>query len=138
MNSRTLREVAKFASGLVIGDFLMIVWLSMNDILPTSFMGIRLTYDMILPALVFDAALFFILVHYGWHVGKTPVLRERTFLLAAGTVFGIVALAHLMRVFTGADLIIYGWAVPLWLSWIGTAVTAYLAYMSFHLALRMR
>ena len=138
MNQHKLREVAKFASGLVVGDFLSLVWLSMNDVLPVSFMGIHLTYDMILPALVFDAALFFILFHYGWHVGKTPLLRERTFLLVAGAVFGVVALAHLMRVFMGADLVIYGWAVPLWLSWIGTAVTAYLSYMSFHLALRMR
>ena len=30
------------------------------------------------------------------------------------------------------------WEVPVWLSWIGTLITAYLSYMSFHLAARVR
>ncbi len=138
MNHHSLREVAKFCSGLVIGDFLAVFWLSMSGAIPHSFMGVHLTSDMVLPTLIFDVALFIILVHYGWHIGKTPVLRERTFLMTAGIVFGVVALAHLMRVFVGADLNVFGWDVPLWLSWIGTAITAYLSYMSFHLAMRIR
>ncbi len=110
----------------------------MNNVLPRSFMGVHLTSDMVLPTLIFDVALFIILVHYGWHIGKTPVLRERTFLMTAGVVFGVVAVGHLMRVFFGADLNVFGWDVPMWLSWIGTAITAYLSYMSFHLAMRTR
>ena len=138
MNHHTLREIAKFASGLVVGDFLSMVWLSMNDAFPVSFMGIKLTSDILLPSLIFDAALFIILVHYGWRLGKTPVLKERTFLMVAGIIFGVIAAAHFLRIFFGADVDILGWSVPLWLSWIGTTITAYLSYMSLHLALRMR
>ena len=138
MRHQHLHELAKFASGLVAADFLIGVWFWSQGMLPVSFFGIAVTQDAVLPWLIFDAALFIILIHYGWHVGKTPLMRERTYLLAAGTVFGIVALAHLLRVFTATDLVIAGWTVPLWLSWIGTAATAYLSYMSFRLGLRMR
>ena len=138
MNHHSLREVAKFAAGLVTADFLTVLWFSMSGRAAMSFMGIHVTADMIAPTLVFDAALVIILIHYGWHIGRAPLLRERTFLLVAGVFFGIVAIAHLVRIFTGADISLMGWDAPLWLSWIGTAVTSYLSYMSFHLALRMR
>ena len=133
-----MHELAKFASGLVLGDFIAIWWLAANGGFPASFLGFQFTSDMIIPGLLFDAGIFIILIHYGWHYGKTPLLRERTYLLVAAVVFGIVALAHLIRAFTGTDLVLFGWTTPLWLSWIGTAATAYLSYMSFHLATRMK
>ena len=138
MKNQRLHELAKFAAGLVLGDLLAIMWLAGSGMLPISFLGVRVTSAMVLPTIIFDAALIIILIHYGWHVGKTPLMRERTYLLAAGTVFGLVTLAHVLRLFTSADVVILGWAVPLWLSWIGTAAAAYLSYMSFHLGLRMR
>lgn len=133
-----LHELAKFAAGLIAGDFLAFWWLATHHGLPASFLGMQFTSDMVLPGMIFDAALFIILIHYGWHVGKTPLLRERTFLLAAGILFGVVALAHLVRVFAGVDIVVMGWALPLWLSYVGTGVTAYLSYMSLHLAMRTR
>jgi hypothetical protein len=133
-----LRELAKFASGLIVGDLLALWWFVASGSLPISFLGIEWSRADILPAIIFDVSLFIILVHYGWHIGKTPALRERTFLLIAGTLFGVIALAHLIRAFIGIDIVVLGWAVPLWLSWIGTAVAAYLSYMSFHLALRSK
>lgn len=138
MRKQTLHELAKLGSGLVLGDFIAIWWIAANGGYPASFLGFQFTGDMIVPGLLFDAALFIILIHYGWYIGKTPLLRERTYLLIAAGVFGIVALAHLIRAFTGTDLVLFGFAVPLWLSWIGTAVTAYLSYMSAHLAMRMK
>lgn len=138
MKNINLHELAKFGAGVVAADFLFLVWAAQMELLPLSFMGRTLTVDMLLPGLIFDAALFFILVHYGWCVGKIPALRERSYFLAAGIVFGVVSLAHMMRVFTGADLIIGEWTAPLWLSWLGVAVTLYLAYMSFHLAFKFR
>lgn len=138
MKKQTLHELAKFFAGLVLGDFIAIWWLSANGGFPATFLGFQFTGTMIVPGLLFDAGLFIILVHYGWHVGKTPLMRERTYLLVAAGVFGIIALAHLIRAFTGSDLVLFGWYVPLWLSWIGTIAAAYLSYMSFHLATRMR
>jgi hypothetical protein len=100
--------------------------------------GMHLTSDVAAPVLIFDAALFILLVHYGWHIGKTPFLRERTYLIAAGALFGVVAAAHLLRIFTNTDIVILGWEAPIWLSWIGTAATAYLSYMSFHLSMKVK
>lgn len=138
MSHKTLHELAKFGSGLVAGDFIANAWIAYMGYYPIEFLGWTFTSDIVLPTLVFDAALFLILVHYGWHIGKIPALRERSYLLIAGIIFGIVAAAHLMRVFFQADLVIMDWMVPQWISWVGTIVVAYLAYMSFRLAVQMK
>ena len=96
------------------------------------------TSEMILPNIIFDVALFLMLVHYAWHVGKIPAMRERSYIFVAGCIFTLVAAMHLWRVFTGADLMIGDWDAPVWLSWFGVSVATYLAYMSFHLAARMK
>ena len=133
-----MHELAKFASGLVAGDFIANAWIAYMGYYPIIFMGWTFTEDIVLPTLVFDAALFLILVHYGWNIGKMPALRERTYLMVTGVVFTVVAAAHLARVFFNLDLSIMDWQVPLWLSWIGTAVVSYLAYMSFRLGTRLK
>ncbi|MEY4747652.1 MAG: hypothetical protein RLZZ416_701 [Candidatus Parcubacteria bacterium] len=138
MRHQRLHELAKFAAGLVAGDFIAILWMWSQKMFPIMFLGIKMTTDVVAPTLIFDVALLIILIHYGWHAGRTPMMRERAYLVTAGIVFAVVSLAHLARSFAGIDLVIAGWAVPIWLSWIGTAATAYLSYMSFRLAMRMR
>ena len=138
MHRKRLQELAKFGAGLVLGDFIALIWIANADLLPVQFLGREITIDMLLPGLLFDAAIFFILIHYGWNIGKIPALRERAYLLVSGSVFAVVAAAHLARIFTSADLSLGEWAVPIWLSWVGIGVTAYLAYMSFRLAVRMK
>lgn len=134
MKHQTLRDLAKFGAGLVLGDFIAGWWMAAHHLLPLDFLGVTWTPDMILPWMIFDAALFIILVHYGWHIGRTPTLRRRSYFVVVGTLLGVVALAHLVRLFASAEIVIAGWVLPLWLSWIGIAVTAYLSYMSFRLA----
>lgn len=138
MNKRSLQEIAKFAAGLVAADLIMLVWFATAGLLPIHFMGTTFGPDMVLPGAIFDLALLFILIHWGWHIGKIPAPREHTYLLVVGVIFAIVALAHLWRLFASADLVIVGWVVPLWLSWLGVAITAYMAYASFRFALRRR
>lgn len=138
MNRKRLQEIAKFGAGLVLGDFVALLWIANADLLPVEFLGRVITTELLAPGLIFDAALFFILVHYGWNIGKIPALRERGYLLIAGTVFAVVAAAHLARIFANADIVIAEWVLPIWLSWVGVAVTTYLAYMSFRLAMRMK
>jgi hypothetical protein len=138
MKRGTLHDLSKFAAGLVAADFFSLWWFAAHNGVPVSFMGMTFTSSMVVPGLVFDAVLFLLLVHYGWRIGKTPHLQSRTFFLVAGVIFGVVALAHLMRVFLNADVIVLGWDVPLWLSWVGTAAAAYLSYMSFHLSMARR
>jgi len=132
-HNQKLHEIAKFLSGLILGDFICLWWLSAGGYLPMSIIGITWTQSIVAPGLVFDAVLFIILVHYGWHIGKTPKLNNRTYFSVVGTILGLVALLHLFRLFTGVNIIIAGWQVPLWLSWVGTIVAAYLSYMSFRL-----
>ena len=62
---------------------------------------------------------------------------ERTYLLILGVLFTVVAIVHLLRVFSGANLVLLGWSAPLWLSWLGTIITSYLAYASFHFFRRL-
>jgi len=138
MNKRSLQEVAKFAAGLVAADLITLVWLSQTKLLPVHFMGATFGASMVLPGVIFDLALLAILIHYGWHLGKIPAPREHTYLLVAGVIFGVVTVAHLWRLFASGSLDIMGWDVPLWLSWFGVAVAAYLCYTSFHFAMRVR
>lgn len=138
MKHQTLHELAKFGSGLVAGDFIANAWIASMGYYPIEVWGWTFTSDIVLPTLIFDAALFLILVHYGWNIGKIPALRERSYLLVAGTIFGVVALAHLMRIFLNADLVIMEYEIPHWLSWVGVTATTYLSYMSFKLATRLK
>lgn len=138
MKSSSLHEIAKFAAGLVAADFLWLLWFSQQHIASVKFFGMTVTSEMLLPNLIFDLALFIMLVHYAWHVGKIPAMRERSYIFIAGCIFTFVAAMHIWRVFTGADLVIGEWDTPVWLSWFGVAVTTYLAYMSFHIAAKMK
>ena len=44
----------------------------------------------------------------------------------AGTIFGVVAVFHLLRVITGASIVIAGWDLPIWVNVIGFVGTAIL------------
>ena len=138
MKKAQLQEVAKFAAGLMLGDLLALLWFNANNLFPVSFFGMTFTSDVFWPSFIFDVAAIILLVHYAWHVGKIPAVREHTYLLVAGIVFGIVAVAHLSRLFVGGDFIFLGIDLPLWLSGIGTFAAAYLSYMSLHLAFSRR
>jgi hypothetical protein len=136
MHKHTLRELAKFASGLIMGDFIFGLWLYQQG-LPSVFFGIPFSEQAIVGWLVFDVLLFAYLVHYGWRAGERPSsTRERKFLLLGGTVFTLVALLHLSRIFFGWDFVIGSWAAPYWLNGVGAVITAFLAYTSFHFAKR--
>lgn len=132
------RDLAKFGAGIIFADFVGAVWIAHLGVLPMEFLGYTVTADVIVPTLIFDAAVFFILVHYGWHVGKLPTLRERSYLIFAGLAFSIIATVHLANVFLSADISIFGWTLPVWLSWLGITLATYLAFMSFHLARKMK
>lgn len=138
MRNASLHEIAKFAAGIVAADFLWLLWFSQQHMRGVSFFGMTVTSQMLLPNLIFDVALFIVLVHYAWHVGKIPAMRERSYMFVVGCLFSFVAIVHFWRIFSGADLVLGDWDAPVWLSWFGLSVTTYLAYMSFRLAARMK
>jgi hypothetical protein len=49
-------------------------------------------------------------------------------LRVAGSIFGIVALTHLLRILTGASVVISGWSLPIWVNYMGFMATAYLCW----------
>jgi hypothetical protein len=131
MKNYSLHEAAKVLAGVVLADLVTIVWLASAKLLPVHFLGIPVTSATLLPTVMFDLALVIILVHYGWHIGKMPRMREGSFLLVIGAIFAVVTLAHVWSLLTGNPLVILDFTMPLWLSWIGVAITAYLTYTSF-------
>ena len=129
-----LRELAKFAAGLIVGDFLVLVWMATGNI-PVMFWGVTFSTSFIAGAMVFDLILIAMLIHYGWHAEVyAPSVNQRTFFLIAGTLLTLVAVLHFVRVIFQAPIILAGWQVPMWLSWIGTLVAGFLGYTSFKFA----
>jgi hypothetical protein len=138
MHHRSLRELAKFASGLVAADLATTLWFAYSGLLPVTTMGITMTETMVWPAIVFDAAALAFLVHYGWRIGDIPSLRERSYLLLAGLVFAAVAIVHFARILFDIDVNVMGYEAPHWISWTASIAAAYLSYMSLHLAARLK
>ena len=138
MHHRSLRELAKFAAGAVATDLATNIWFLWSGLLPITTFGVTVTEAMIWPAIVFDMAALAFLVHYGWRIGDIPSLRERSYLLLAGLIFAAVAIVHFARILFDVDVVVMGTEAPHWISWTATAVSAYLSYMSLHLAARLK
>jgi hypothetical protein len=60
----------------------------------------------------------------------------RTYLAVSGTVFGLVALLHLLRLLRHWPAVIAAWNVPLWASGIGLLAAGSLCVWAFRLAAR--
>ena len=54
---------------------------------------------------------------------------RKPFTFLAAIVFLVVGLAHGYRLATGAEIMIGGKAVPMWVSWLGLAVPLLLSWM---------
>ena len=61
-------------------------------------------------------------------------MDQKTFVLLAGVVFAIVALAHLLRIFMDWPIVIDTWTVPMWLSWIALVIAGGLGFFGLRLA----
>ncbi len=58
----------------------------------------------------------------------------RTYLVVSGVIFGAIALMHILRLSLDWPVNLAGWAVPLWLSWIGLLVAGALCIWGLRLA----
>lgn len=63
-------------------------------------------------------------------------MDQKTFSIAAGVIFAVVALFHLVRIYMGWPVMIGDWSVPMWLSWIGLIIAGGLAFFGMSLAPR--
>ena len=53
----------------------------------------------------------------------------KPFTAIAVAVFALVALVHLLRLFSGWEVVVGGLVIPMWLSWIGLIFAGGLAVM---------
>jgi hypothetical protein len=51
---------------------------------------------------------------------------KNVWLRIAGTIFGVVAIFHLLRIITGIPVLINGWLLPVWVNWLGLVATVFL------------
>jgi hypothetical protein len=61
-------------------------------------------------------------------------MTHKTFTLIASVMFLVIALGHLSRLVFKVSVLLGGWAVPSWVSWVAALVFAYLALEGFRLA----
>jgi hypothetical protein len=60
----------------------------------------------------------------------------KRYLMMAGAIFVLVALAHLVRALMDWPIVIAGWIVPIWLSWLAFVIAGALGYVGLSLAKR--
>jgi hypothetical protein len=60
----------------------------------------------------------------------------KPFTMIAVALFALIALAHLLRVFAGWEVVVVGYVIPVWFSLIGLVVAAGLAVMVWREARR--
>jgi hypothetical protein len=61
-------------------------------------------------------------------------MSRRAYLLVTAVIFSLIALLHLVRIIFGWSVMLAGWSVPMWLSWVALIMTCALAYFGFSLA----
>jgi cytochrome c biogenesis protein CcdA len=63
-------------------------------------------------------------------------MDQKSYLQLAGAIFALVALAHLVRAVLGLPIVIAGWIVPIWLSWLAFVIAGALSWFGWSLAKR--
>lgn len=63
-------------------------------------------------------------------------MTEKTFSTLAAAIFGVVAVLHLVRILIGWSIVVDGWTVPMWVSWVGLIIAGALSYSGAKLAMR--
>ena len=63
-------------------------------------------------------------------------MSQKTFSLAAGLIFLLIAVMHVLRLVLRWDVVLNGWIVPLWVSAVAIVIAAYLAFAGLRLSRR--
>ena len=61
-------------------------------------------------------------------------MNQKNYCLISGVLFGLVGLAHLLRILNGVSVHVDEYNVPMSVSWIGFIVPAALAFWAFRLS----
>lgn len=60
-------------------------------------------------------------------------MKQKTYFQVTGALFGLIAVLHLLRLFTNFEVNVAGWAIPIMASIVGAIVAGYLSYTAFKL-----
>ncbi|PSH70146.1 hypothetical protein CU102_03340 [Phyllobacterium brassicacearum] len=63
-------------------------------------------------------------------------MTEKYFSTLAAAIFAVVAVLHLVRILIGWSIVVDGWTVPMWVSWLGLIIAGALSYYGARLAMR--
>ncbi len=61
-------------------------------------------------------------------------MNQKNFVLTAKVIFIIIAVLHLVRVIARWSVVLNGWTVPIWASWLAFFIAGYLAYSAMNLS----
>ena len=62
----------------------------------------------------------------------------KLYLRLTGSVFALVALGHTLRLAFDWKIVLAGWTIPMWLSWVAVVLAGSLSLWAFSLAGRVR
>jgi hypothetical protein len=63
-------------------------------------------------------------------------MDQKTFTAIASAIFAVVALVQILRIYFGWPVVIGGWSVPMWFSWIAFVVAGGMSYFGMSLVRR--
>lgn len=58
-------------------------------------------------------------------------MTHKSYTLIVSVIFVVIAILHLLRIVFRWDVMIGGWLVPQWVSWVAVIFAAYLGYEGF-------
>ena len=65
-------------------------------------------------------------------------MNEKKYFLWASVIFSFVTIVHGLRLLKSWDIVIGGWALPMWVSGLAVALAAYMAYSAYRLGNKRR
>lgn len=60
-------------------------------------------------------------------------MTPHIFTITVGLIFSLIAAMHALRLLKGWPVTLGTWRAPIWISWLGLAIAAFLAYTAFTL-----
>ena len=61
-------------------------------------------------------------------------MKSRSYCVVSGVLFSLVAIAHLLRIVNDLSILVNGYSIPMFASWVGLLVPGVLAMWAFRLA----
>lgn len=58
-------------------------------------------------------------------------MNPKSYIRLTAILFSIICLVQLSRIVLGWEVVVGGWSVPMWVSWLAAIVAAVLAFLGF-------